>query len=370
MSEPVQTVGQPAPVVMATAPVKKVRFKRIHLKTSRLNRVGLVSFNMVFLAVAVVIVLLGSRTNHETGMQVLHSVNTPVSPTDKMTSYDVASNVAKAANLYEGTAVANQAQSAKVAVAMSSSDTAIAAKPQIVSTALKSWRDIRAYSVVEGDNIPSIAQKFGVTSESIRWSNNLTGDAVSVGNKLYIPPMNGVVHTVAAGDTAASLATKYRANADQIAQYNDAETGSLVVGRRIIIPNGQLVPTARTATATNSRTTATSSSFTPVYGGNGYDWGWCTYYAAGRAGAPGNWGNANTWAYYAARSGWTVSSRPVAGAIFQTPAGWAGHVGIVEEVSADGSQIKISDMNGIAGFGRVGYSGWISTSTYPNYIYR
>lgn len=362
MSEPVSAVAQ-------AAPIPKTRLKRISFKASKLNRIGLVSFNMVFLAIAVMVVLLGSRADHEADVQVLRSVSsTPVSPTDKMTSYDVASNVAKAANLYEGTAVANQAQSAKVAVAMSSNDTAIAAKPQIVSTALKSWRDIRQYSVAEGDNIPSIAQKFGVTSESIRWSNNLTGDSVSVGNKLYIPPMNGVVHTVAAGDTAASLAAKYRANADQIAQYNDAETGGLVVGRRIIIPNGQLVPTTRTATAT--RTTAASSSFTPIYGGNGYDWGWCTYYAAGRAGAPGNWGNANTWAYYAARSGWTVSSRPVAGAIFQTPAGWAGHVGIVEEVSADGAQIKISDMNGIAGFGRVGYSGWISTSTYPNYIYR
>jgi surface antigen len=335
-----------------------------------LTRAAIISANMLLLTIVVGAVALGSRADHATSMLLARDAVAPVSPVDRMTSYDVAANVAKAAGLYEATAVTNQAQSAKVAVAMSSSDTAIAAKPQVVSTALKSWRDIREYTVKEGDNVPNIAQKFGVTSESIRWSNSLTGDALSIGNKLIIPPMNGIVYTVKANDTAQTLAAKYRANADQIAQYNDAEQSGLVIGRRIIIPNGQVVPVATYATASRITQGTATAGFTPQYGGNGYDFGWCTYYAAARSGAPGNWGNANTWAYYAARSGWTVSSRPVAGAIFQTPAGWAGHVGIVEEVSADGSQIKISDMNGIAGFGRVGYSGWISAGTYPNYIYR
>lgn len=321
---------------------------------------------MVLLTLFIAVVAFGSRVDHSTSVRVVRDINTPVSPVDKMTSYDVAANVARATSLHEENAVVNQAQSAKVAVVMSSADTAIAAKPQVVSTALKSWRDIRTYTVAEGDNVSNIAQKFGVTSESIRWSNALTSDAVTVGAKLYVPPVTGIVYTVKSGDTPQSLATKYRANADVIAQFNDAETGGLVVGRRIVIPEGQL----QVASMARSTTSFTAASFTPRYGGNGYDWGWCTYYAAARAGAPGNWGNANTWAYYAARSGWTVSSRPVAGAIFQTPSGWAGHVGIVEEVSADGSQIKISDMNGIAGFGRVGYSGWMSAGTYPNYIYR
>nr|MBP7858083.1 CHAP domain-containing protein [Candidatus Saccharibacteria bacterium] len=81
-----------------------------------------------------------------------------------------------------------------------------------------------------------------------------------------------------------------------------------------------------------------------------------------------NWGNANTWAYYARLSGWRVSSVPTAGAIFQTPAGWAGHVGIVEEVYDNGT-MKVSDMNGFAGFGRVGYA-VVSVGAYPNYITR
>ncbi len=292
-----------------------------------------------------------------------------LSPVDKLTASDVAVNVARATKLEEETAVVNQAQSAKVAVLMSASDTNIAAKPQIVDTPLKSWRDIKEYTVVAGDSVSSVAQKFGVSSDSIRWSNNITGNALTIGNKIFIPPAEGIAYVVAAGDTPSSLATKYHTSAENISADNDAEQGGLVVGRRIYIANGQIIAAAP-ARSVASFSAASPSSFTPSYGGNGYDWGWCTYYAAGRSGAPGNWGNANTWAYYARISGWRVSSAPTPGAIFQTPAGWAGHVGIVEEVSADGAQIKISDMNGISGFGRVGYSGWMPASSYPNYISR
>lgn len=285
------------------------------------------------------------------------------SPVDTYTASDVAVSVALATRLDETPAVTNQAQSARVAVVASASDVSIVAKPQIVDTPLKTWRDIREYTVVAGDTVTSVAQKFGVTSDSVRWSNGLTGDVLTIGKILYIPPSNGVVYTVVAGDTPQSLATKYHADVNTIMSDNEAEIGSLVVGRRVFIANGQIM------TASAARR-ATARSFSPVYGYNGYDPGWCTYYAAAKSGAPANWGNANTWAYYAARSGWKVSSTPTAGAIFQTPRGSLGHVGIVDAVSEDGTMIKYSDMNGLAGWGRVGYSDWIPATKFPNYISR
>lgn len=333
----------------------------------RVTRFSLVAANALVL-IGVVWFVVAQAPSDKTAVSAVHleeSVAT-LSPVDKLTASDVAVNVARATGLEETRAVTSQAQSAQVAVVMSTSDTNIAAKPQIVDTPLKSWRDIKEYTVADGDTISSVAQKFSVSSDSIRWSNGLTGNALTVGSKIYIPPGEGIVHAVAAGDTPETLATKYHTSAESISADNDAEQGGLVVGRRIFIANGQIIVAATRATTTSYAV----SSFTPQYGSNGYDWGWCTYYAAARSGAPGNWGNASTWAYYARLSGWRVSSAPTPGAIFQTPAGWAGHVGIVEEVSADGSQMKISDMNGIAGFGRVGYSGWISSSTYPNYITR
>ena len=94
---------------------------------------------------------------------------------------------------------------------------------------------------------------------------------------------------------------------------------------------------------------------------------------ATKVAVPTNWGNADTWAIYATLSGWTVSSVPRVGAIAQTSAGYEGHVAVVEAVSPDGSQIQYSDMNNYGdggGWGRVGYSGWVSASTFPHYIYQ
>jgi surface antigen len=92
---------------------------------------------------------------------------------------------------------------------------------------------------------------------------------------------------------------------------------------------------------------------------------------ANRISVPNNWGNANTWSYYAPGSGWTVSKRPVKGSIAQTTGPGYGHVALVEDVSDDGLMIKYSDMNGLAGWGRVGLTNnWVPASKFNNYIYR
>lgn len=347
---------------LASTRLEKVLRRRAFRK--RLARTSLVFANAAVLAIVLWLVTADAPTPTQAVPSLQIEQNSAaLSPVDNFTASDVAVSVAKLTHLDEETAVVNQAQSDRAAILMSASDTAIAAKPQIVDTPLKSWRDIRQYVVVSGDNVTSVAQKFGVTSDSVRWSNGISGNNLTVGATLYIPPSEGIVHLVAAGDTPQTLATKYRANADRIAADNDAEITPLVVGRRAFIANGQVATVAAT-------TRSYAGSYSPIYGYNGYDVGWCTYYAAAKSGAPANWGNANTWAYYARLSGWNVSSTPTVGAIFQTPRGYWGHVGIVDAVSEDGTMMKYSDMNGLAGFGRVGYSDWVPISKFPNYIAR
>lgn len=101
-----------------------------------------------------------------------------------------------------------------------------------------------------------------------------------------------------------------------------------------------------------------------------YAWGNCTQYAWYRAQYLGSGlGNAESWAYNAARRGFTVSSTPRVGAtvVFQPGvqgAGGLGHVAHVEAVYANG-WFLISEMyffwNG-GGYGRVDYryahTGW------------
>ena len=291
-------------------------------------------------------------------------VNNPESieanPLDQVSSADIAVNVARTTGLVESVAVTNQSDSVRISTEIATTDTPVVTKPQVVSTALKSVADIQTYIVQPGDTIASIAAKFNVTSESIRWSNGLTGTSVRPGTQLNIPPINGIIYVVQAGDTAASIAQKYKTSEAAIIAFNDAEIAGLHAGQKIVIPNGQQ-PIAAPA-------------FRAWYGYNTYDPGWCTYYASARGGAPGGWGNANTWAKYARLTpGWTVSSTPVPGAIAQTTRGSMGHVGVVDDVKVEGgvTYIRYSDMNGLAGFNRIGSSGWVpANSKFENFIYR
>jgi len=297
-----------------------------------------------------------------------------VNPLDQVSSADIALTVAQVNNLPETTAVANQAQTAAANVAMATTTDNVVAKPDVVQTALKSRANIVNYIALPGDSVTSLASRFGVTSDSIMWSNGLTSDSLTPGQHLAIPPVNGIVYIVKAGDTADSLAAKYHADKDQIIAYNDAEIGGLTPGEQIIIPSGVITTGPSLAGGGITGTLASVGAFPwgngPIYGYNGYDYGYCTWYVATQIAVPSNWGNASSWAYYAGLSGWNVSSHPTPGAIAQTPyaAGGEGHVAIVDAVSPDGSLIEYRDMNGIAGWGRVGYSGWVPASTFVHYI--
>lgn len=347
----------------------------------RAVRFGIVATNLVILAVIMAVVLQSPNSNSIPKASALTNATSSVesNPLDQVSSADIALTVARMNSLPETTAITSQAQSQAADVAIATSTNNVTAKPEVVATALKSRADIQNYVTVAGDSIGSLATKFGVTSDSIKWSNGFTGDAVPAGTKLVIPPVNGIVYTVKNGDTIESIAAKFNANKDQIAAYNDSEIAGLKVGEQILIPNGTVSPVTASRTATTAAGIAgggagpAGAAFPwgngPLYGVNGYDYGYCTWYVATQISVPGNWGNAATWAYYAGASGWGVSTRPTVGAIAQKGGGY-GHVAIVDEVSPDGTQVRYKDMNGVAGWGRVGQSGWVPASHYDHYITR
>lgn len=97
------------------------------------------------------------------------------------------------------------------------------------------------YQVESGDTLSSIAQKFGITADTIRWENNLTGDAIKPGQILKILPVTGVSITVKSGDTLESVAKKFSAEAQAILDFpfNDVPDDlSLKAGQLLIIPDG------------------------------------------------------------------------------------------------------------------------------------
>lgn len=102
---------------------------------------------------------------------------------------------------------------------------------------------IISYTVQKGDTISTIAKKFGISQDTIKWQNNLTSDNITVGDTLDILPVTGIAHKVQSGDTVYTIAKKYSANAQAIVDYpfNDfanPQTFSLIEGQIIIVPDG------------------------------------------------------------------------------------------------------------------------------------
>jgi surface antigen len=289
-------------------------------------------------------------------------------PLDQLSSASIAETAARMTSLPETTAITNQADSQITELATAPTDNSVINKPQVVTTALKSRADIQNYVSQSGDTLASLAVKFGVTSNSIQWSNGLSATGtIAAGATLVIPPVNGIVYTVKPGDTPTTLAAKYNASEDEIIAYNDAEINGLQPGEQIIIPNGTQPVASAAAVSFSSEGSWGGNS--AVFGDNGYDFGYCTWYVAElrmKAGdpVPANLGNASTWAIRAAEFGLPTGTTPKVGAAVVTSTRGEGHVAYVTGVNPDGS-ITVTEMN-VVGWDRT------DTATYSgnfSYIY-
>lgn len=374
ISTQVSQSKQPAATLPGSTRLSKKRSQKRRAPALKPSSVAL--YTSVFISV-VAIVALGYRQPQPDapvasveGTASQQSAQTKETSVNEVVATTIAANVAETASLPVANNVANLSVSlvAKDEVA-GSSDTAVV-KQQIVQPT-SDRRELVSYTAKAGDTVDSVAASYGVSKDTIKWANTLTSDALDAGKVIEIPPVDGVVYTVKAGDTAASIAKKYNANETRIVTFNDLELSAPVPGTKIIVPAGQLPETERPGyvaprssySSYGASTSGGSSSGNFMAGsvGNKYVYGYCTWYAYERRAAMGRpvgsfWGNANTWAAAARSQGFSVGSEPVAGAIFQTSAGGGGygHVGIIDSVDPVAGTVTYSDMNGIAGWNRIG----------------
>lgn len=238
-------------------------------------------------------------------------------------------------------------------------------KPNLTDVGVREW--VIEYTVQDGETMESIAERYGITTDQIRWSNGLKTTAVAVGNVLYLPKESGIVYTVKAGDSVESIASTYGSNVEEITIFNDLETKELSEGQKIFIKNGSLPEKERPEyVAPVVRRTYTYSTYSYTYlgdtaerqniqviGYNYYGGGQCVGYATWYRNVSGlsnlrpvdpKWGNARNWANAARNAGFVVDRTPEVNAVFQTPAGVYGHVGIVVGINDDGS-IVVQEAN-------------------------
>jgi LysM repeat protein len=112
------------------------------------------------------------------------------------------------------------------------------------------WKLLRpqiiTYTIQPGDNDWSIARRFGLDIDTLRFSNEWmrrNPDLIHPGKELVILPLPGAYHTVAAGDTLPSIAQRYGVSQADIVQFplNKVNaTGLLSPGQKLVIPHGRL----------------------------------------------------------------------------------------------------------------------------------
>ena len=297
-----------------------------------------------------------------------HNENTAASAVsvDQLAAATVVTNLAETTELPSAGDLRETTTSLGIKKDLSQNDAEVITKPEIVKPDTSAGRGITTYVTKNGDTMNTVAKKFKISAQTLRWANNTDSDAIEPGKTLTVPLVDGVVYTVKSGDTTQSLAEKYKTSAERIVLYNDIEekTG-LNVGARVVLPGGELPETERPGyVAPRGRSSyGNSRSWLTASVGNRYAPGNCTWYAYERRLQLGRpigsfWGHARAWSTSARAAGFLVNNTPAPGAIIQNTWGGYGygHVGIVERV--DGQNIYVSDMN---------YAGYnvISSRTIP-----
>jgi len=225
--------------------------------------------------------------------------------------------------------------------------------------------DIMVYAVQSGDNVWKIAERFGLQPETIIFSNpelERWPDYITIGQELFILPMDGAYHEVKADDTLDSIANRYSVDISVIieCEYNELEEPYEVqVGQMLVVPGGTRPLTPRYVYAT-----APAPADAPQGSGN-FMWpasGRITQYAypghvaldiGGYTGAP----------IYAADTGWVSAT------------GWMGgygnyviinHGNGFETLYAHLSQIRVIPGQGVQRGQVIGLMGSTGRSTGPH----
>jgi murein DD-endopeptidase MepM/ murein hydrolase activator NlpD len=118
---------------------------------------------------------------------------------------------------------------------------------------------ISLYVVQDGDTLGHIAELFDVSTNTIRWANDISvRGTIKPGDVLTILPISSVQHKVVKGDTLKSIVEKYDGDLGETAVFNGLETDAkLAVGDTILIPGGEL---GHSSTSGSSSTTAKPST--------------------------------------------------------------------------------------------------------------
>ncbi len=98
------------------------------------------------------------------------------------------------------------------------------------------------YTVKSGDTLGRIALRYGVSTASLRMTNRIRGNMIRPGQRLRIPgtgdaeAADTVIHTVLSGETLSSIANRYGVTVTRLKRSNRLTSNTLHIGDKLEIP--------------------------------------------------------------------------------------------------------------------------------------
>jgi len=110
----------------------------------------------------------------------------------------------------------------------------------ILGSVSQERKEIIEYIVEPGDTLQSIAEKFGISVQTILYANDLTPSSIlKVGQNLIILPVDGLLHIVKKGDTIYEIAKLYKVSQEEIVSFNALiNEDDIYIGDILVIPGG------------------------------------------------------------------------------------------------------------------------------------
>jgi surface antigen/LysM repeat protein len=209
---------------------------------------------------------------------------------------------------------------------------------------VKGLVNIQVYTTQVGDTLSTIAEKYNISTNTIKWANNLPSDSIKPGWYLKIPPVDGILLVIGSNTSGPDVAYKYGANLKKIIAYNGLE-GPLDFepGDVIMVPDGKMpTPAAPIKPKAAPKGTAVVKEKLAPSKGHIFVAGQCTDYVARKKYIP--WGgHAKHWIANSKAYGAVVDKNPEVGQIIVTSESRYGHVAFIESVSGD--MVTFSEWN-------------------------
>ncbi|SHF83496.1 membrane-bound lytic murein transglycosylase D [Flavobacterium fluvii] len=123
------------------------------------------------------------------------------------------------------------------------------AKKDTLTTAVATY-----YVVQKGDNLSNIAKKYNVSVEEIKEWNNLSNASIQLGLSLQVakkeentkeelavaPKMENVEYIVKKGDNLGSIAKKYGSSVDDLKLWNNLSDNNIALGKSLIVAKSEM----------------------------------------------------------------------------------------------------------------------------------